>query len=85
LSAARQRFLEAAVRIGRRLCRDSVWRDGRCNWLGWAMEPHGGQWVSAYRAMGVTVYDGSGAMRRRAWVFFDDQIAEDPACDHPDF
>jgi hypothetical protein len=49
------------------------------------MEPHGGQWVSAYRAMGVTVYDGSGAMRRRAWVFFDDQIAEDPACDHPDF
>jgi lantibiotic modifying enzyme len=23
------------------------------------MEPHGGQWVSAYRAMGVTVYDGS--------------------------
>jgi lantibiotic modifying enzyme len=59
LSAARQRFLEAAVRIGRRLCRDAVWHDGRCNWLGWAMEPHGGQWVSAYRAMGVSVYDGA--------------------------
>ena len=59
MSAARQRFLEAAARIGRRLCRDAVWHDGRCNWLGWAMEPHGGQWVSAYRAMGVSVYDGS--------------------------
>ena len=59
LSAARQRFLEAAVRIGRRLCRDAVWHEGRCNWLGWAMEPHGGQWVSVYRAMGVSVYDGA--------------------------
>ena len=59
MSAARQRFLEAAARIGRRLCRDAVWDDGRCNWLGWAMEPHGGQWVSAHRAMGVTVYDGA--------------------------
>jgi lantibiotic modifying enzyme len=59
LSDARQRFLEAAVRIGRRLCRDAVWHDGRCNWLGWAMEPHGGQWVSAYRAMGVSAYDGA--------------------------
>jgi lantibiotic modifying enzyme len=59
LSADRQRFLEAAARIGRRLCRDAVWHDGRCNWLGWAMEPHGGQWVSAHRAMGVSVYDGA--------------------------
>jgi hypothetical protein len=59
LSAARQRFFEAAARIRRRLCRDAVWHDGRCNWLGWAMEPHGGQRVSAHRAMGVTVYDGA--------------------------
>jgi lantibiotic biosynthesis protein len=59
LNAARQRFLEAAVRIGRRLCRDAVWHDGRCNWLGWAIDTHGGQWVSAYRAMGVSVYDGA--------------------------
>lgn len=59
MSEGRDRFLNAAVAIGRRLCRDAVWRDGRCNWLGWAMEPHGGQWVSAYRAMGPLVYDGS--------------------------
>ena len=59
MTVASQRFLEAAARIGRRLCRDAVWHDGRCNWLGWAMEPHGGQWVSTYRAMGVSVYDGA--------------------------
>jgi lantibiotic modifying enzyme len=51
--------LSAAAAIGRRLARDSIWRDGRCNWLGWAMEPHGGQWISAYRAMSATVYDGT--------------------------
>ena len=59
MNAGRRRFLDAASRIGRRLCRDAVWSEGRCNWLGWAMEPHGGQWVSAYRAMGVSVYDGA--------------------------
>jgi len=59
VSAERGRFLDAAVSIGRRLCRDAVWHEGRCNWLGWAMEPHGGEWVSVYRAMGALVYDGS--------------------------
>ena len=59
MNAGRRRFLDAASRIGRRLCRDAVWSEGRCNWLGWAMEPHGGHWVSAYRAMGVSVYDGA--------------------------
>ena len=59
VTAGRDRFLSAAAAIGRRLCRDAVWHEGRCNWLGWAMEPHGGQWVSAYRAMGALVYDGA--------------------------
>jgi lantibiotic biosynthesis protein len=59
VTAGRDRFLGAAAAIGRRLCRDAVWHEGRCNWLGWAMEPHGGQWVSAYRAMGALVYDGA--------------------------
>lgn len=59
MMADRVHFLDAASRIGRRLCRDAVWHEGRCNWLGWAMEPHGGQWISVYRAMGVSVYDGA--------------------------
>ena len=49
MNGGRRRFLDAASRIGRRLCRDAVWSEGRCNWLGWAMEPHGGQWVTRHR------------------------------------
>ena len=59
MTSDRQVFLEAALSIGRRLARDAVWSNGQCNWLGWAMEPHGGQWVSVHRAMGSLVYDGS--------------------------
>ena len=59
VTGRRDHFLRVAAAIGRRLCRDAVWHDGRCNWLGWAMEPHGGQWVSVYRAMGGSVYDGA--------------------------
>jgi len=59
VSKDRTCFLDAAERIGRRLCRDAVWADERCNWLGWAMEARAGQWVTAYRAMGSLVYDGT--------------------------
>jgi type 2 lantibiotic biosynthesis protein LanM len=59
LSGDRTRFLDAADRIGRRLCRDALWSDGRCSWLGWAMEPRSGQWVTAYRAMATNLYDGT--------------------------
>ena len=59
MSADRQVFLDAALSIGRRLCRDAVWSNGQCNWLGWAMEPHGGQWVCVHRGMGSLLYDGS--------------------------
>ncbi len=52
-------FLEVADRIGARLCRDAVWADGACNWLGWSMEFRGGQWAPAYRAMGSLLYDGT--------------------------
>lgn len=52
-------FLEGALRIGRRLSRDAVWSNGRCGWLGWAIEPHGGQWVSVHRAAGSLLYDGT--------------------------
>jgi lantibiotic biosynthesis protein len=59
VTADRTHFLDAAARIGRRLCRDAVWADGQCNWLGWAMEARAGQWVTACRAMGSIVYDGT--------------------------
>lgn len=59
MSGDRIRFLDAAERIGRRLCRDALWSDGRCTWLGWAMEPRSGQWVTAFRAMAANLYDGT--------------------------
>jgi lantibiotic biosynthesis protein len=52
-------FLAAADRIGRRLCRDALWWNGRCTWLGWSMEPRGNQWVTAFRALKSTLYDGT--------------------------
>ena len=59
MSAGRDRFLDAATRIGRRLCRDAIWWEGRCNWMGWAIEPHREQWATVHRAMGASVYDGT--------------------------
>ncbi|HEY3640838.1 MAG TPA: lanthionine synthetase LanC family protein [Xanthobacteraceae bacterium] len=59
MSADRVRFLDAAERIGCRLCRDALWSDGRCNWLGWAMELRAGQWGTAFRAMPANLYDGT--------------------------
>jgi lantibiotic modifying enzyme len=60
VSAGRARFLNAAERIGWRLCRDAVWSNGRCSWLGWAMEPHAGQWkTTVFRAVGSTLYEGA--------------------------
>jgi type 2 lantibiotic biosynthesis protein LanM len=59
VNGERGRFLETAEHIGRRLCRDAVWAEGRCNWLGWTLEPRGGQWMTAYRAMGSNLYDGT--------------------------
>jgi lantibiotic modifying enzyme len=59
VNADRSRFLDAAERIGRRLCRDALWSDGRCTWLGWAMESRSGQWVTAFRAMATNLYDGT--------------------------
>lgn len=52
-------FLDAADRIGRRLCRDAVWSGPRCNWLGWSMEPIGGAYRPAYRVLPPSLYAGA--------------------------
>lgn len=52
-------FLETANQIGRRLCRDAIWADDRCNWMGWAMEPLDGTWSLAYKAQPAALYDGT--------------------------
>lgn len=57
--APNETFLEAADRIGTRLCRDAIWAGERCNWLGWSLEPLGSGWVHAYRAQKAGLYDGT--------------------------
>jgi lantibiotic biosynthesis protein len=59
VSANHARFLDAADRIGHRLCRDAVWSGGRCSWQGWAIDYRAGQWVTAYRAAAANLYDGT--------------------------
>lgn len=52
-------FLETSDRIARQLCRDAVWDGARCNWLGWCMEPVGGRWAHAWRALSGGLYSGT--------------------------
>ncbi len=52
-------FLEIADRIGCRLCRDAVWDGGRCNWLGWSMEPVNHHWTPVYRSFAADLYGGT--------------------------
>lgn len=53
------KYLEAADRIGARLCRDAL-RDGkRANWMGDMKEYVGNAWVTAFRIMGPDLYSGT--------------------------
>ena len=51
-------YLDAADRIGRRLCRDAVWWQERCNWLGWSTEPVAGSVAILHRACSPALYNG---------------------------
>jgi hypothetical protein len=60
--------LEAADRIGSRICRDAVWSGDACSWLDWSGEEQRAGWVAVHRALGpsfinpcggVSLYDGS--------------------------
>jgi lantibiotic modifying enzyme len=52
-------FLETAVSLGARICRDALWAAPHCNWLGPSMEPIGGGWRAAHRAYGAELYGGT--------------------------
>ncbi len=83
MSTDRLDFLQAADRIGHRLCRDALWSEGRCTWLGWAMEAHGGAWRTAYRPASAVLYEGSagiGLFLARLFRFTGEPILRDTAC-----
>lgn len=77
-----QQFLEAADRIACRLCRDALWSDSRCNWLGWSLVPRKGAWIPAYRAQTFSLYDGSAGIAvflARLYRFTGDPLHKDVA------
>lgn len=53
-------YLEAAQWLGRRICQQAFWHEGRCNWVG-ALPDEGpyGQTVINYAAFGPDLYDGT--------------------------
>lgn len=50
-------FLETAVSIALRLCRDAIWAGDRCNWVGPAMEGSG--WTIVHKSLGPDLYSGT--------------------------
>ncbi|MFA9276044.1 MAG: lanthionine synthetase LanC family protein [Candidatus Aquirickettsiella gammari] len=52
-------YLEIANRLGNVLCRDAVWDQARCNWLGWGQEMHGQRLNPVYKACAADLYSGT--------------------------
>lgn len=48
-------FLETANRLGHRICRDAVWADDACTWLGWTVE----NGKTVFATMGSEFYGGT--------------------------
>lgn len=51
-------FLDTAVSIALRLCRDAIWAGDRCNWVGPSMEGASG-WTIVHKSLGPDLYSGT--------------------------
>jgi lantibiotic biosynthesis protein len=51
-------FLEPARAIARRICRDAIWADGSCNWIGPVMDSVN-VWDVRYKSFGPDLYSGT--------------------------
>lgn len=53
-------FLETAWQIGCTLIKDAIWyKDEKCNWMGYWIEPINGEYVPALRTFGTDLYAGT--------------------------
>jgi lantibiotic modifying enzyme len=52
-------FLDAATRIGERLCAEAIHDGKRCTWFGASMEPVGGDWRQTRRTFSGDIYAGT--------------------------
>jgi lantibiotic modifying enzyme len=54
------RYVEAAARIGSRICEQAFWHDGRCNWVGALPDEDAyGRTIVNYAALGPDLYGGT--------------------------
>ena len=52
--------VEAAAHVGRRICEQAVWHDGRCNWVGALPDEDAyGRTIINYAALGPDLYGGT--------------------------
>jgi lantibiotic biosynthesis protein len=58
-AAGAERYLEAAYRIARDLCRDAVRHDGQCCWIGPEVRNRGARWQVCYASVGGSLYGGT--------------------------
>jgi len=59
VSNDQQAFLQIADKIGRELCRDALWHEERCTWLGWSMESVQYRMNTCYRSLAADLYSGT--------------------------
>ena len=52
-------FVETAAALGAKICRDALWANGRCNWIGPLMEPLEGRWHPVHKIAGPDLYGGT--------------------------
>ena len=52
-------FLEVAASIGGQLCRDALWAEGRCAWMGQWVHPSAGRSRTCHKVFGPDLYLGS--------------------------
>lgn len=52
-------FEALAVGLGERLCREAIWYEDRCTWLGDEVDPSRGPGAVVHRAVGPDLYNGT--------------------------
>ena len=59
MSSLKSEFLEAADKIGARLCRDAIFAGDLCNWIGPSLKSDEGRALVVQRAFGPNLYEGT--------------------------
>ncbi len=77
MTAIGSQYFNVADRIGARLCRDAIWEERRCNWLGDAKEAIFNSVVTVHRSLGPDLYGGTsgiGLFLGRLYAFSSERV-----------